>query len=307
MYKCFTLLLFTLNICNCFAKTDTTSIKLHLQKITKTAAYRNHQNLTQLNAVASYIKSYFSKYSDSVAYQEYEVDGKIYKNVICSFGTENTQRIIVGAHYDVCGNQEGADDNASGVVGLLELAYQLKGQKLNKRLDLVAYTLEEPPYFRTEFMGSAVHAKYLSDNNIDVFGMLSIEMIGYFKDEKNTQNYPLGILSLRYGNRGNYITLVNQFNKGKFAKQFSRYFKDSKTIITKSFTGPKTLPGIDFSDHLNYWNHGYSALMITDTSFYRNKNYHQKTDTMETLDIGRMAKVIDGIYLALLKLAAKTN
>lgn len=307
MYRYLTIVFLFYFSGNCFATTDTTSIKLHLQKITKTTAYRNHQNVAQLNVIADYIKSHFLTYSDSVHFQEYEVDGQVYKNVICSFGTENAQRIIVGAHYDVCGNQEGADDNASGVVALLELASQLKGQTLNKRIDLVAYTLEEPPYFRTVYMGSAVHAKYLSDHKIDVFGMLSIEMIGYFKDEKKTQNYPLGILSWFYGNKGNYITLVNKFNKGRFAKQFGRYFKKTKTINTKKFTGPKKLPGIDFSDHLNYWNYGYSALMITDTSFYRNKNYHQKTDTLETLDVGRMAKVIDGIYLALLKLTTTAN
>ncbi|GAB1462666.1 M28 family peptidase [Pedobacter sp.] len=249
------------------------------------------------------LKTDFLNYSDSVSFQEYQVNGKTYKNVLCSFGTKNQQRIIVGAHYDVCGNQEGADDNASGVVGLLELARQLKDQKLNKRIDLVAYTLEEPPYFRTEYMGNYVHAKYLSENNIEVFGMLSVEMIGYFKDEKHTQDYPLSILSWFYGNKGNYITLVNKFNKGKFARKFSKSFKKSKAIKTKKFTGPKALGGIDFSDHLNYWNFGYSALMITDTSFYRNKNYHKKTDKLETLDINRMAKVIDGNYLALLNLS----
>lgn len=286
----------------CFASTDTLLIQHHLKHITKTPSYRNHQNIQQLNVIADYIKTDFLVYSDSVSFQEYEVDGKVYKNVICSFGTENPQRIIVGAHYDVCGNQEGADDNASGVVALLELARQLKGQKLNKRIDLVAYTLEEPPHFRTKYMGSYIHAKYLSDHKIDVFGMLSVEMIGYFKDEKKSQDYPIGILSWFYGNKGNYITLVNKFGKGKFARQFSKNFKKSETIKTKKFTGPRALPGIDFSDHLNYWNFGYSAMMITDTSFYRNKNYHQKTDTMETLDITRMAKVVDGIYLTLLKL-----
>ncbi len=284
------------------AQTDTVSINSHLKNITKTPAYRNHQNIVQLSIIADYIKSIFLKYSDSVSFQEYEVDGKIYKNVICSFGTENKSRIIVGAHYDVCGDQEGADDNASGVVALLELAQQLSKQKLNKRIDLVAYTLEEPPYFRTEYMGSYIHAKYLSDHKIEVFGMLSVEMIGFFSDEKKSQNYPLGILSWLYGNKGDYITLVNKFGKGKFARQFSKRFKQSKTIKTKKFTAPKALPGIDFSDHLNYWNFGYSAMMITDTSFYRNKNYHQKTDTIATLDIPRMAKVIDGICLALLKL-----
>ncbi|WP_113660566.1 M28 family peptidase [Pedobacter nanyangensis] len=287
---------------SCLANTDTTSIKNHLKNITKTPSYRNHQNIAQLNITAAYIKKNFSLYSDSVSFQEYEVEGKTYKNVICSFGTENKSRIIVGAHYDVCGEQEGADDNASGVVALLELAKQLAGQKLHKRIDLVAYTLEEPPYFRTEYMGSYIHAKYLTDHKIEVFGMLSVEMIGFFSDAKKSQTYPLGILSWFYGNRGNYITLVNKFGKGKFARQFCRQFKQQKKIKTKKFTAPKALPGIDFSDHLNYWNFGYSAMMITDTSFYRNKNYHQKTDTMETLDINRMAKVIDGIYLALLKL-----
>jgi len=230
------------------------------------------------------------------------VKGKTYKNVICSFGTENKKRIIVGAHYDVCENQEGADDNATGVVGLLELSRQLKTSKLNYRIDLVAYTLEEPPYFKTEFMGSYVHAKSLLDSNIDVYGMISVEMIGYFKDEKKSQSYPIGILSLFYGNKGNYITLVKKFNTGKFARKFSKNYISSKTIRTKKFTGPKSLPGIDFSDHLNYWKFGFSALMITDTSFYRNKNYHKKSDTMETLDIYRMSKVIDGLYKTLILL-----
>lgn len=288
--------------CDCVAITDTISIKKHLKSLTKTAAYRNPENLAQLNAIANYIKTDFLKYSSKVSFQEYKVDGKVYKNVICSFGTENLQRIVIGAHYDVCGDQEGADDNASGVVGLLELARQLKGQKLNKRIDLVAYTLEEPPYFRTEQMGSYVHAKSLKDGKIDVLGMISIEMIGFFSDQANSQNYPVPEMSKMYGNKGDYITLVNTSHKGKFVEDFSQHFKQSKSIKTEEFNAPRALPGIDFSDHLNYWNLGYSAMMITDTSFYRNKNYHKKTDQMETLDIRRMAKVIDGIYLALLKL-----
>ena len=302
MKKISTLIILCLSYVFCFANTDTSLVKKHLKNITKTAGYRNHQNIAQLNAIATYIQTDFLKHTNDVSFQEYKVDGKTYKNVICSFGIENKQRIIVGAHYDVCGDQEGADDNASGVVGLLELARQLKGKKLSKRIDLVAYTLEEPPYFRTQYMGSYIHAKSLKDNKIDVLGMLSIEMIGYFNDGKNSQEYPLGILSWFYGNKGDYITLVNKFDKGTFAKQFGKNFKKSEMIKMKEFTGPKKLTGIDFSDHLNYWNFGYSALMITDTSFYRNKNYHRKTDKMETLDIRRMAKVIDGIYVALLKL-----
>ncbi|MDF1676323.1 MAG: M28 family peptidase [Vicingaceae bacterium] len=275
---------------------DTILIKQHLVNITKTEKFRNHKNINQLNEIANYIKTSFQTYTDSITFQEFDVNGKTYKNVIASFGTEHKKRVIIGAHYDVCGNQEGADDNASGVVGLLELARMLKDKQLNYRIDLVAYTLEEPPHFKTEYMGSYIHAKYLKDNNIDIYGMLSVEMIGYFSDEKKSQTYPVGLLSLFYGNKGNYITLVRKFGSGKFARKFVKHYKKSKTINTKKFTGPKFLSGIDFSDHLNYWKFGFSALMITDTSFYRNFNYHEPTDTIETLDIKRMARVINGIY-----------
>ncbi|QIL40935.1 M28 family peptidase [Pedobacter sp. HDW13] len=288
--------------CKAATLPDTVVIKAHLKTLTKTPRYRSHQNIDQLNQTADYIRSVFKKYADSVYIQEYTVDQKIYKNVICSFGTQHQKRIIAGAHYDSCGEQEGADDNASGVTGLLELARMLKGQKLNHRIDLVAYTLEEPPYFRTEQMGSYIHAKWLKSNKIEVYGMLSLEMIGYFKTEKKSQSYPLGILSWFYGNKGDYITVIKKFSAGKFANNFTSAFKKGNTILTKTFSGPTSLPGIDFSDHLNYWKFGYSALMITDTSFYRNKNYHQVTDTMETLDINRMAKVIDGVFKTLVKI-----
>jgi Zn-dependent M28 family amino/carboxypeptidase len=284
------------------AQSDTTLIKTYLKTLTKTPQFRNHSNIDQLNLTADYIRTVFKKSTDSVSVQEYDVDQKTYKNIICSFGTENKKRIIVGAHYDVCGDQEGADDNASGVTGLLELSRLLKGKKLNYRIDLVAYTLEEPPYFRTEFMGSYIHAKSLKESNAEVFGMISLEMIAYFKDDAKSQSYPLGILSVKYGNKGNYITLVKKFGSGEFVNQFSKNFKATKSILTKTFTSPPSLPGIDFSDHLNYWKFGYDAMMITDTSFYRNKNYHQKTDTMETLDIPRMSKVINGVYNGLTSL-----
>ncbi len=281
---------------------DTSLIKAHFQAILQTENYRNHKNLEALNQTALYIYNHFQKFADTVYYQPYSVNGKEYKNVVCAFGTKNLERIVVGAHYDVCGPQDGADDNASGVVGLLELARMLKGKTLNYEIELVAYTLEEPPYFRTENMGSFIHAKSLFDSDTKVKGMVVLEMIGFFKDTKHTQDYPLGILKLIYGSRGDYITLVKKFGAGSFVRRFSKQFKKAKTVKTKKFTGPASLPGIDFSDHLNYWQFGFPAMMITDTAFYRNKNYHQSTDTLETIDISRMAKVIDGVFEALLKM-----
>lgn len=279
---------------------DTTVIYSHLTTLTKTTSFRNHNNTEQLNQTAAYIKANFAAYADTVLEQEFIVSGRAYKNVIASFGTTNATRIVVGAHYDVCGQQQGADDNASGVTGLLELARLLKDQPLKYRIDLVAFTLEEPPYFRTENMGSYVHAKSLADAGVAVYGMISLEMIGYFSDEKNSQSYPEGVPPQLFGDKGDYIALVTKVNAGKFEQKFCSAFKSADVIKSHQYMGPPSMAGIDFSDHLNYWKFNFNALMITDTSFYRNRNYHTATDTIDTLDLRRMAKVIDGVFKALM-------
>lgn len=148
-------------------------------------------------------------------------------------------------------------------------------------------------------MGSNIHAKYLFDNKIAVKGMICLEMIGYFNDKPNSQDYPVGFLSWFYGKKGDYITVVQKFWNGKFGNDVMRLMKKSKLLPTKSFKGPSTLPGVDFSDHRNYWKYGYSSVMISNTAFYRNKNYHEKTDKIETLDFYRMALTIDELYLAI--------
>lgn len=283
------------------AQPDTLLIKRHLLAMTKTDLPRNYENVDQLLDVAYYIYNEFALHADTVFFQPYWIGERTYTNVIASFGTANDERIVVGAHYDVCGEQEGADDNASGVTGLLELARLLKGKELNQRIDLVAYTLEEPPFFRTGWMGSNIHAQSLVDDSVNVKGMVCLEMIGYFADEKRTQTYPLGFLKLFYGSRGNYITLVNKFGPGKFARSFTKRFKKGSAVRTRQFKGPKSLQGIDFSDHLNYWSRGFSAVMVTDTAFYRNREYHEKGDTMERLDLARMALVIDAVLNSLLQ------
>jgi Zn-dependent M28 family amino/carboxypeptidase len=281
---------------------DTTLLLNHLNQIVNTPKPRNFKNVEVLNDVAKYIFDSFKMHSNRVEYQNYLSGKTEFKNVICSFGPEDAERIIIGAHYDVCEGQPGADDNASGVAGLLELARLLEGQNLSKRIDLVAYSLEEPPFFGTKSMGSYQHAKYLYDNQIKVYGMVSLEMIGYFSDEKGSQNYPIKLLSLFYGKTGDFITTVRKFGSGKFAKKFNKQMKKTKSIKHKSFVGPRSIKGLDFSDHRNYWHFGFSACMITDTAFMRNLNYHMKSDTIETLDLKRMAGVVDAVLQSLLKL-----
>ena len=281
---------------------NTSRLENDLRVITKTEKPRNHLNLLSLDFVADYIFNELAKNCDTVYYQKYFVNGLEYKNVIGVIGSDEKEKIVLGAHYDVAGNQEGADDNASGIVGLLELSRLISKESLDYQIEFVAYTLEEPPYFRTDNMGSHIHAKYLYDNNVEIKGMICLEMIGYFNDNKNSQDYPIGFLKLFYGKRGDYITVVQKFGNGRFGRQIKRKMKGQNLMKTKSFKSPAKLPGIDFSDHLNYWRYDYSAVMITNTAFYRNINYHEQTDKMETLDIKRMGLVIDEVFLTLKEL-----
>jgi Zn-dependent M28 family amino/carboxypeptidase len=281
---------------------DTVKLKQHLLAITGTAQPHNHQHTDALNQVAAYIRSEFEQLNGQVQEQVYTVAGKEYRNVILSVGPADAPRLVVGAHYDVCENQPGADDNASGVAGLLELARLLENHTLPFRIDLVAYTLEEPPYFRTEHMGSYIHASSLAEQQVKVMGMISLEMIGYFKDEKGTQRYPLAPMKLLYGSRGNYIAIVQRFGNGSFGRGMLRNYKKAATLPVKSLRAPAFVTGVDFSDHLNYWHFGFDALMITDTSFYRNSNYHLPTDTIYTLDFKRMGQVVDAVYTSILNL-----
>ncbi len=285
---------------------DSMQLRRHVYTITGGPAFRNITDTTTLNKTSRYIQTELGKYTRSVTLQPYQVDGKEYRNIIASYGPENAPRIIIGAHYDVCDEQAGADDNASGVAGLLELARMLSKEDASKwqyRIDLVAYTLEEPPSFKTANMGSTVHARHLAEAHVPVLGMISLEMIGYYKDAKHTQKYPLGFFKWFYGTRGNYVTVVKKLHGGKFVRQFTRGFKHGDNIITKVFAAPSWVPGVDWSDHLSYWAYGWQALMITDTSFFRNANYHEKTDTPDTLDYSRMSFVVTNLFNALSKMA----
>lgn len=284
---------------------DPAVLRNHVDELCSTPRYRNYRNIESLNMAGEYMESEFLKHTQRVERQEFDVDGKTYWNCIASFGPEDGERIIVGAHYDVCYEQDGADDNASGCAGLLELARYLGDASaeastalsltLTYRIDLVAYTLEEPPFFRTFEMGSAVHARYLHQNNIRVRAMISLEMIGYYSDEKGSQDYPVGVLKAAYPSTGDYIAVVGKIGQAKLTRQVKKGMKRNTSVNVESINAPASMPGIDFSDHLNYWMYKFDAVMITNTAFYRNRNYHQITDTPETLDYETMAKVVEGI------------
>ncbi|SNC64049.1 Peptidase family M28 [Hymenobacter gelipurpurascens] len=282
---------------------DTARLRHHLISLTTTPEPRNYLHEASLNQAADYIGGELTAAGARRTEQAYTVQGRTYRNIIGSYGPADGPRLIIGAHYDVCGEQPGADDNGTGVAALLELA-RLLGQQpaLAYRIDLVAYTLEEPPFFRTKSMGSYVHAKQLHEAGVPVKGMVSLEMLGYYDDRKGSQEYPVGLLKWIYGNRGDYVTVAQKFGGGSFGRRFARQYKAVATLPVKRFKAPSWLPGIDFSDHLNYWQFGYPAVLLTDTAFYRNKHYHEPTDTLNRLDMRRLGLSIDALLAVVLRM-----
>ncbi|WP_299455558.1 M28 family peptidase [uncultured Microscilla sp.] len=276
-----------------------------VQKLTSVYPPRNYQNLESLNAIAHYIHEEYKKWDCLTEVQTYDAEGNTYQNLIASFGVGYNTRIVLGAHYDVCGDQPGADDNASAVAGLLEvgrLIDQLQ-PSLNCRVDLVAYTLEEPPFFQTPLQGSAVHARSMSQNKVDIKAMICLEMIGYYSDKPNSQQFPIPELAAIYPSVGNFIVVVGKTGEETLVQEVKTSMKQVANIDVQAINAPPQMVGITFSDHASYWNEGYPAVMINNTSFYRNPHYHETTDTIDTLDFDKMTEVVRGVYQAVVNLA----
>lgn len=278
-------------------------LRAHVAMLSETLVPRDYRSVDNLNQCADYITAHFRKGGGEVSLQEYTVEGRSYKNVIATFGPRSESRIVVGAHYDAYEDTPGADDNASGVAGLIELGYLLGQADLSQRVELVAFTLEEPPFFRTGNMGSARYAHGLRKAEVEIEAMICLEMIGFFSDEKNSQRFPSALLKLFYPDEGNYIAVIGSTGDRTLIKQVKGSMKGATDLPVHSMCAPLSFPGLDFSDHLNFWEQGYNAVMITDTAFYRNLAYHRSDDTLQRLDFDRMAKVVLGVYEAVVRLA----
>lgn len=270
--------------------------------LTKITPPRSHKNYESLEKVASYIEIEFSKLDCVIENQFFKVEDYEYRNVIATFNPGKKKRLIVGAHYDVAGENPGADDNASSVAGLLECARIVNDQKpkLDYRIDFVAFTLEEPPYFGSSKMGSAIHAKSMFDSRVKVLGMICLDMIGYFSDEKGSQGYPYEEMRSEYPDIGNFIIVAGKESQKKFADQITNSILEHSEIKSFTITDPRLDSLLSLSDQINYWKYGFRAVMINDTAFERNPNYHAKTDTIDTLDFVKMAQVIKGCYYAII-------
>lgn len=274
---------------------STNNLKVYLEQIIGNDSYRNYKNIEELQRVSAWIKEQMRLFGIPCQYQTYSVNGLGYRNVVCNLAAGHADKVIVGAHYDVFGEQQGADDNASGVAGVIETARILAQQKsqLTQNIEFVFYTLQEPPFFKTEQMGSYIHAKSVQTQKDQIQGVYILDMIGYF-DEKLVQDYPVG-LKWVYPNHANYIAAVSNVQSYDLGAKYCEEMRTLNRLECQRLVAPSFVSGMEFSDHLNYWKFDIPAVMITDTAFFRNKNYHTEKDTLKTLNIGKMANVIDGL------------
>ncbi|MEZ6163318.1 MAG: M28 family peptidase [Phycisphaerales bacterium] len=224
-------------------------------------------------------------------------------------GTSRPDEIIViGAHYDAEVNTPGADDNASGVAAMLELARRFAGSPMDRTVRWVGYTNEENSNSAGGLMGSFVSARNAQNRNEKIVAMMSLEMLGYYDETPGSQRYPFDqAMAARLGmdlpDTGDYIGVVGRFEDRGLIDAIAASMRSSERANVVAAALPAMVSAIWRSDHGNYWLAGYNAVMITDTSEFRTPHYHMPSDTIDTLDFDRMAGVVDALEVAVRDLA----
>ena len=279
-------------------------LRKHVQVLAGEIGERNPSAYDNLEQAATYIQGQFEAIPYDVESQSYTVGGRVYRNLIASRPGRDKQeeQVVLGAHHDTVPGSPGADDNASGVSVLLELARLAIDREFGKTFKFVAFSTEEMPSFRTDAMGSHAYASRAKARGDRIVGMISLEMVGYYSDLEGSQSYPTGF-SLFYPSRGNFISLVSDFWSWRWKNKAEAALKRSMRLPVESVATFRFVPGVDWSDHRSFWEAGYFALMMTDTAFYRNPHYHRGTDTPEKLDYSRMADLTRGLLGMLERLA----
>jgi Zn-dependent M28 family amino/carboxypeptidase len=247
--------------------------------------------------VQQYIRQQLEQWG-TVETHEFQVRGKTHENLILNLPAGNNHQkppILIGAHYDGVPGTPGADDNATGVVVLLELARVFAAAPLNYPVRLVAFDMEE-----YGMLGSSQYAEDLKQQQQPLRLMLSLEMLGYCNSAPGSQRYPGGLARF-YPNQGNFIALVGNLPTIPDLISLSRRIRKSGTpsewlpVPNRGLIVPQTR----LSDHSPFWDRGYRAMMVTDTAFMRNPHYHKATDTIDTLDLDFLAGVCRGLEIGI--------
>jgi Zn-dependent M28 family amino/carboxypeptidase len=273
-----------------------TNLTRHVTSIADEIGERNVIAYEPLQKTAQYIEDSFKGQGYKVSAQEYVVQMRKVRNLIAEIpgGSKADEIIIVGAHYDTVYDCPGADDNTSGVAGLLELARLLKDSHPARTIRFVAFVNEEPPWFQTDDMGSLVYADAAHKRKDKIVAAVVLETIGMYSDVEGSQQYPAGLKSF-YSSKGNFIAFVGDLGSRSLVSDAVRSFRSAVQFPSEGSAAPGAIPGVGWSDHWSFWQEGYHAIMVTDTAPFRNKNYHEPTDKPETLDYDCMARVVHGL------------
>jgi Zn-dependent M28 family amino/carboxypeptidase len=265
---------------------------------------RNVWHPEELAAAALYIRDTLEGSGYAVHAQSFESQGLTLQNLEVELpGDSAPQEIVVlGAHYDSIAGTPGANDNASGVAALLEIARLLAGKPYPRTVRLVAFANEEPPFFYTHEMGSAVYATRARQRGEQIKAMLALETIGYYIDQPGSQQYPMPF-SLFYPDTGNFIGFVGNLSSRRLVRRALGAFRAATAFPSQGVAAPGWMTGVHWSDHWSFWQAGYPAIMITDTALFRYPHYHAVTDTPEQLDYRSLARVTRGLADVVAELA----
>ncbi len=278
-------------------KGDINRLYKHVEHLSVRIGSRSLYEYEKITATKDYIVSCLKDSGYDPALQDYNYGGNIYSNIIVSLtGAKHPdETVVIGAHYDTVQGTPGADDNASAVAILLEICRELKGSLPGKTLKLIFFVMEEPPVFRSEHMGSYIYAKEARARNENITSMISLEMLGYYSDEKGGQSFPLPLMNLMYPSTPNFIAVVGNLSSQNLVEKVKKSLNSASGVPVETLSTVNFVPGVDFSDHRSFWKMGYPAIMITDTAFYRNPNYHSESDTINTLDFDKMTDLLNGL------------
>ncbi len=282
-----------------------------VRHLAETIGERNMHRRGTLDVTAEWIEEQFQEMGVETTRHTYQLQRGVYQgrssdNIIAEFpGTETPDQIvIVGAHYDTVPNSPGANDNSSGVAVLLALAEWTIENHQPKTVRFVVFTNEEQPFYQTEDMGSYVYAEELKNRDEQITAMFSMDGIGYFSDEPGSQHYPFPGIGLIYPDKANFIGFVTRFSDLRLMQSGLSAFRENATIPAEGVALPEFVPGVSWSDHWSFWQHGFPAFLVTDTLPFRDPNYHSAADTPDELDFERMALVVDGLKSVIENLAS---
>ena len=279
-------------------------LREHVQMLAGTIGERNLWRCEALDRAARYVSAQFSSAGYAPNLQTFEVAKIPVSNVEAELtgAARAAEIVVIGAHYDTVSGCPGANDNATGVAAVLELAQRFSRRPQPRTMRFVTFVNEEPPFFKTAHMGSVVYANAAKVRGDRITAMLSLETMGYYSDEKGSQQYPGEIGSL-YPDVGNFIGFVANTASARLLSKARRAFERRTPFPLESVAAPDDVPGVGWSDHWAFWQAGYAAMMVTDTAPYRYPWYHTAEDTPDRIDYEKLAQVVDGLEAVIESLA----